>query len=103
MKKATTKKASKTKVATSEANLTPSKYHLTLSFNDQVFEFDTDDLAESIMSVAPQFLKTRVLFKIKYGDLLCDKMLFLLQGRRLFRNKVYLEVFINKLVFTKNG
>lgn len=103
MKKATTKKVTKPKVATSEANLTPKKYHLTLSFNDQVFEFDTNDLAESIMSVAPVLLKTRVLFKIRYGDLLCDKMLFLLQGRRMFRNKVYLEVFINKLVFTKNG
>ena len=93
MKKAITKK---TKPSTK-------KYHLTLSFNDQTFEIDTDDLALSIMSVAPTFLKTRVLFKIKYGDLLCDKMLLLLQGKRLFRNKVALEVFINKLIFTKNG
>jgi len=44
-----------------------------------------------------------VLFLIKKGDLVCEKMLLLLQGRRLFMNKVALEVFINKLVFTKNG
>ena len=79
------------------------KYNLTLSFNDQIFTVETDDLAESIMSVAPQFLKTRVLFLIKKGDLVCEKMLLLLQGRRLFMNKIALEVFINKLVFTKNG
>jgi hypothetical protein len=79
------------------------EYNLTISFNDQIFTFDTDDLAESIMSVAPFQLKTRVLFLIKKGDLVCEKMLLLLQGRRLFMNKVALEVFINKLVFTKNG
>jgi hypothetical protein len=79
------------------------EYNLTISFNDQIFTFDTDDLAESIMSVAPQFLKTRVLFLIKKGNLVCEKMLLLLQGRRIFMNKVALEVFINKLVFTKNG
>jgi hypothetical protein len=55
------------------------------------------------MSVVPFQLKTRVLFLIKKGDLVCEKMLLLLQGRRIFMNKVALEVFINKLVFTKNG
>ena len=79
------------------------KYHLTIGFNDQVFEFDTDNLAESIASVSPLQLKTRVLIKVVYGDLVCEKMLLLLQGKRLFRNKVALEVFVNKLIFTKNG
>lgn len=96
----TTKKKVTKKTVKPEANF---KYKLKLSFNDQVFTFNTDDLAESIMSVAPQFLKTRVLFDITYGEMKCNKMLLLIQGRRLFRNKVALEVFINKLIFTKNG
>lgn len=79
------------------------KYQLTISFNDQVFEFNTDNLFESITSVIPKILKTRVLIKIKYGELMCDKMLLLQQGRLIFRNKVALEIFINKLIFTKNG
>ena len=75
------------------------QYSLTIALNDQIFTIETDNLAEAIMSVAPRFLKTRVLINIKKGNLVCEKMLLLLEGRRIFRNKVALEVFINRLIF----
>lgn len=94
MKKIVNKKTKKTSTAPKKK-----EYDLTVSFNDQIFNIQTDNLAEAITEIIPFQLKTRVLFLIKKGDLTCEKMLLLMEGRRVFRNKIALEVFINRLIF----
>jgi hypothetical protein len=76
-------------------------YHVIMSFNDIIHEFDTDDLVESINAVKPTFLKTKVIFKfIRVSDLKeCDRQLFVRGGRMIFRNALSLKIFINTLIF----
>jgi hypothetical protein len=94
MKKTVTKKLKK-------QNDSPKKkeYNLTMSLNDQVFNVETDNLYEAISELIPFQLKTRVIILVKKGELSCEKMMLLLEARRVFRNKVALEVFINRLIF----
>lgn len=75
-------------------------YHVIMSFNDKVHEFDTDDLFNSIMERKPTFLKTRIVFKVtnKEGKVF-EKLLFVFGGKMLFRNKLSLNIFISKMRF----
>jgi len=94
MKKAVTKKIKKQSTSPKKK-----EYKLTISFNDQIYNVETDNLYEAISELIPFQLKTRVIMLVKKGELSCEKMLLLLEGRRVFRNKVALEVFINRLIF----
>jgi hypothetical protein len=75
------------------------EYNLTISFNDQVFNIETDNLFESITEIIPFRLKTRVIVLIKKGDLSCERLLLLEAGRRTFRTPLALQIFINRLIF----
>jgi hypothetical protein len=94
MKKVVTKKIKK-----DSASPKKKEYNLTMSFNDQVHNVETDNLYEAISELIPFQLKTRVIILVKKGELSCEKMMLLLEARRVFRNKVALEVFINRLIF----
>jgi len=50
------------------------EYHLVISLNDEVFEFNTDDLRESILSVEPEFLRTKVILKVTKDGKTLDRM-----------------------------
>ena len=81
---------------------TPAKepeFHLVIILNDKVFEFDTDDLRESIMSVEPEFLRTKVILKVTKDGKTLDRLYFLQQGKKLFYNKYFMETLINNLIF----
>ena len=91
------------KIATPKPEATDKKYHLTLSFNGQTFEFDTDNLAESFKSVAPILLQTHLKVRVQYGDLYADRFVLIFLARKLFKSPIALDVFINKLIFSKNG
>ena len=75
------------------------EYHISISFNDETFEFDTNDIRESILSVAPQFLRTRVILKITKGDKTLDRLYHLQQGKQLFVNRYAIDVLLKNLIF----
>lgn len=82
------------------AEETKEKYFLTIKVNDQINEIETDDLKESILSVAPQFVKTKVHINIeKPNGTKFEKILFVNDAKQLFRNKVYMNFFLNHMIF----
>lgn len=70
-----------------------------MKFNDQVFECDTDDLKEAIVGFKPKVLKTKIIFIVTKDGKTCDRLLFVMRGKMLWRNKIFLDMFINKLIF----
>lgn len=103
VKKVAKKKVAKKKVVKQTANVILPKtgeYHVVMTFNDKIHEFDTDDLFNSIMERKPVFLKTRIIFKItnKEGKVF-EKLLFVFGGKMLFRNKLSLNIFISRMRF----
>lgn len=78
-------------------------YHLEMKMNDKVFECDTDNLAEAIMSFQPQVLKTRVFFNITKNGLTCAKQVMVRRARMMFRNPMYMNAFMRQLIFKTNG
>lgn len=75
------------------------QYHLSMQFNNKVFELDTSDLKSAILSVKPVFLKTKILFRITRGNEVCERQLFPQRGKLIFKGKGYLDLFINQLIF----
>lgn len=75
------------------------KYHLSMKFNDNTYECDTDDLASAIMAFKPIFLKTKVIFRVEKDGKVCERLVFLFRAKQIFRNKLSLDIFINKLIF----
>lgn len=75
-------------------------YNLKLKVNGEEFECETQDLKESILSFAPRFVKTKVMITITNSSgKKCEKMLFVLKAKMLFRNKTYMNFFLNHLIF----
>lgn len=85
-------------------------FHVEAEFNDQVVSGRTDDIAESVMSLAPVRLNTKVVFKFSLATdeevaaaaedtenatpyKVVDKVLMVPFARRLFTNKMTALVF----------
>ena len=97
MKKTKRKYTKKIKAPVSEAVPT---YFLIMKFNDETHEVNTANLAESINNLKPRFLKTKVQFKIVNPEgKICERQLFVKQGKLIFRNKLSLQIFIQRLIF----
>jgi len=73
-------------------------YKLELKMNDEVFTLETNDLMEGIMSLKPDRLKTRVLFKIEKDGKVCEKLLSCFLAKQMFRNKMSMTVFLNRII-----
>lgn len=96
MSKTIVKKVATKKVVKKEE---AKEYHIVIKLNDNVFEFDTDDLRETILSVKPEFLRTRVLLEITKGGKTLDRMYYLQQGKMLFINKYAMDTLLKNLIF----
>jgi len=97
MSKTITKKVATKKVVAKKEE--EKEYHIVIKLNDKVFEFDTDDLRETILSVKPEFLRTRVLLEITKGNKTLDRAYYLQQGKMLFINKYAMDTLLKNLIF----
>ena len=88
----------------SKSSATIKNYHLKMKFNGKEFECDTNNLKESIMSFKPFFLKTNVNFScINDKGEICSSYIPVKRAKMIWRNKVYMDMFINKLIFKHNA
>lgn len=96
-----TKKASKKVIAEKviEPVIESKKYSIWIKFNDTEMTINTDDIKESLLEIKPNVLKTRVLLQITSNNGVCDKMLSCTQAKQVFRNKLAMTVFLNRLIF----
>ena len=104
MKKATPKKRIKKEVAKTpdiinEEKQNTSTYKLVMVMNNEVFECETTDLKQAILSFAPKQLKTKIFFKIMKDGKVATSVMFLRKGRMLFKKELFLETFIRFLRF----
>ena len=70
-----------------------------MKFNGKEYECKTNNLSEAIMQFKPNFLKTNVNFYCKTKEGICNKVVLAKRAKMMFRNKVYLDMFINQLIF----
>jgi len=78
-------------------------YKLEMIFNGLTFKKSTNDLSKTILSLKPDILYTEIYITVKKGDVVSEKKINLVQGRKLFNNSDFLEIFINNLLFNFNG
>jgi hypothetical protein len=77
------------------------KYNLTLLFNGETFKKRTNDIKETILSFMPESLVTEVYVVVKPVGSKSDpieRKLNLTQGKKLFRDENFMDVFINNLL-----
>ena len=62
------------------------EFHVKVQMNDQVFEIDTDELAEAMLSLKPDALKTKVIINVTHvlSKKTAEFVLFNMKAKRLF-------------------
>lgn len=73
-------------------------YNLTLNFNGETYTKRPKDVKSAIMSVKPVLLFTDVYVTLKNKDDVRERKLNLHQGRKLFQDENFLEVFVMNLL-----
>ena len=73
-------------------------YKVELKTNDETFTKKGFDLEETLMKLKPKFIHTQSFVTITYKRRVFDRMLNLIDSRRLFSDKTYREIFINNLI-----
>lgn len=67
-------------------------------FNGETVTKQTDNIEKAILDVAPDFLHTEMFVSIKTKEDTIERKLNLLEGRKLFANETFREIFINNLL-----
>lgn len=70
----------------------------TIQFNNQKFEFLTEDLSENILSVKPLILKTKIILTLDKNGKRAEKQLVGFQAKQLFRNDLFRKIVLNRLI-----
>lgn len=89
----------KAKPISKEKTEPKAEFKVHIKMNDQEFVADTNDIASFITSLKPTFLKTKVILTIEKEGKKCEKVVFGLRGRQLFRSPLFLRTFLSKLIF----
>lgn len=81
-------------------NLEAPTYNLKMKINGEIFECDTQDLKESILSYAPRFVKTKLLLTVtNEAGKVWEKQMFVFKAKQMFRNKIYMNFVLNHMIF----
>lgn len=73
-------------------------YSLIMSFNGETFTKKTKDVRNAILSLKPEVLLTEMYVTLKNKDDVRERKLNLVQGKKLFNNSDFLDVFIINLL-----
>jgi hypothetical protein len=73
-------------------------FKFSISFNNQTFDFIDEDLNKNVLSVAPAFLKTKILIVLEKEGKRAEKQLLGFQARQLFRNEMFRRITLQRLI-----
>lgn len=73
-------------------------YQVEIKMNGEVFKKKGADLDKTIMNLKPEQVLTQSFVTITYKKRTFERMLNLHQGRKLFNDETYREIFINNLI-----
>ena len=76
----------------------PKPYTVEMIFNGSTFKKRTDNVAQAIEELKPEFLFTELFATFKAGKYVIDRNLNLIQGKRLFNSDDFREAFISNLM-----
>lgn len=75
------------------------QYHLVVEFNNQVFEFNTDDLFASFRTIEKPFLKSKVVVTVEDSEgKKAERSLLGHMARSLFINDTALRILFKRLI-----
>ena len=74
------------------------KYVLEMIFNGETFTVKTDNVDEAIINLKPEQLLTELYIKLTNGEMVVERRMNLVEGRKLFINEVTREVMVNNLL-----
>ena len=73
-------------------------YQVEIKMNGEVFKRKGVDLNETIMLLKPEFVLTQSFITVTYKKRTFERMLTVVDGRKLFNDETYREMFINNLI-----
>lgn len=73
-------------------------YYLTLNFNGETYKKRPVDVKQAILSLKPAVLLTEMYVTLKKGDDVRERKLNLVQGKKLFNDENFLDVFVMNLL-----
>lgn len=76
----------------------PKAYSVWAKFNGMEFRKRTNDLQQAILDLKPDILHTEMYLIAKKGKESSERQLNLKQGKKLFNDDMFREVFINNLL-----
>ena len=91
-------KAKKVKKKTPKKTVVKKLYTLEMIFNGLKKSVETNDIKKAILKLKPEILYTEIYIKIKKGDYTFERRLNLKQGKNLFINEDFLNVFVTNLL-----
>ena len=72
-------------------------YNLTLKFNGEIFNKRPKDIKKAILDTKPDVLHTEMYVILKKGNDVRERKLNLRQGKSLFNNEDFLNIFVMNL------
>ncbi len=97
VKKVAKKKVAK-KVVTKETTKDPNIYYITMLVNGETLKAECEDLVCGLNFLCPRVLKTSMTIKIEKDGKSSDNYLLLPKAKLMFRSKIGVWIFANKLI-----
>lgn len=76
------------------------KYRLDFYFNGDRFKKRTNDIDKTLLEVAPDQLYTEMYITAHFDDMKAERKLNLIEGRKLFRDDMFRQIFIQNLTIS---
>lgn len=74
-------------------------YTVEVHLNDKIFNIETDDIQEAILSTKQDFLRTKVIVRVTKDEKTLERFFYLQQGKMLFINKFAMDTLLKNLIF----
>ena len=79
------------------------KFHVVVETGNETFEYDTDDIGQSLIDLKFTHFKTKTVIKVSYGGKTIDRVMFVAQARRFFNNPMSAEIFEKNIKLALNA
>lgn len=76
----------------------PDLFYITMLANGETLTTENYDLVKGLNDIFPRFLKTNVTIKVEKDGKFSDNFLLLLKAKLMFRSRIGVVVFANRLI-----
>lgn len=76
----------------------PKIYNVTVSILGKEYSIETDDIKEAILGLKPGKIAGKIIFTVRKGDSIAERVLHPFQARKLFINELMAEFFTKNIM-----